>query len=77
MSKEKDDVRDRYTPERVLENGRELYEALPHMNESELLAALRAELKRPGEKRKDFITRLHRKYSRFRQERELEEYLKE
>jgi hypothetical protein len=47
------------------------------MNEAELLASLKAELKREGPKRVDFITRLHRKYSRMRQERELEEYLKE
>lgn len=62
-----------YTPRKVLENWREMLEALPHMDEKELKAALDAEV--TGERRKDFITRLHRRYNKLRSERELEEYL--
>jgi len=63
----------KYTPEKVLENWRELLEALPHMDEDELKAALDAEVS--GARRKDFIVRLHRKYNKLRSERELEEML--
>jgi hypothetical protein len=64
---------ERYAPARVLENWKEMMEALPYMNEDELLACLKRELK--GERRKDFIVRLHRRYTKLRSERELEEYL--
>lgn len=63
----------RYKPETVLANWRELMEALPHMNEDELELALKKEL--DGERRADFIRRLHRKFNKLRSERELEEYL--
>lgn len=62
-----------YQPEEVLANWRELLEALPHMDESELKAALDKEV--GGERRGDFIKRLHRRYNKLRSERELEEYL--
>lgn len=65
--------RERYSPARVLSNWRELVEAIPHMNEDELRVALDHEVH--GEKRQDFIVRLHRRYTKVRQERELEEYL--
>lgn len=78
MTKDTGEIRDRYTPERVLENHRELSQALPHMNEAELEAALKVERKRKGEeKRKDFLLRLHRKYTRFRQEREFKELMED
>lgn len=65
--------RKKYTPEKVLENWRELLEALPHMNEEELRVAVEAEAS--GARRKDFIIRLHRRYNKLRSERELEEIL--
>lgn len=65
--------RERYSPKRVLANWRELMEALPHMNEKELKAALEEEVS--GERRKDFMMRIHRRYNKLRSERELEEYL--
>jgi len=68
-------VRTKYSPETVLTTHRDLMQAIVHMTEDELLAALKEEVARP-DKRKDVIERLHRKYTRIRKERELEEYLK-
>lgn len=68
------EVRQRYAPERVLTDWRQVNQALPEMNEAELLAALREESSRL-EKRKDVIVRLHRRFTKVRQERELQEYL--
>jgi len=62
-----------YPPDRVLADWRELIQALPHMDEQELKAALDHESS--GARRKDFITRLHRRYNKLRGERELEELL--
>lgn len=74
-TKEKDDgIRARYQPEVVLENWRTLMEAIVNMNEKELEAALKTEASSP-QKRRDVIERLHRKFTRMRQARELEEYL--
>lgn len=64
-------IRSKYGPDKVIVNWRSLRKALPRMNEPELLASLREEVH--GERRKDFIVRLHRKYARYRQERELRE----
>lgn len=66
-------MKGKYTPAAVLENWRALLEALPNMNEEELKSALNEEVS--GERRKDFITRLHRRYNKLRSERELEEML--
>lgn len=67
-------VRKEYKPEKVLATWRELMQAIVHMTEAELLAALKEEASRQ-DKRPDIIERLHRKYTRIRQERELQEYL--
>lgn len=65
-----------YPAQEVLENWRSVLQALPHMTESELLAALNDESARTREERRvDVIVRLHRKYSKLRQERELQEML--
>lgn len=66
-------IRERYAPERVLENWRNVIEALPHMNEDELQEALEEEVE--TKKRADVIRRLHARYTKVRQERELQEYL--
>lgn len=69
-------IRERYRPEVVLASWRDVNEALPDMNEGELLAALQKESRKPvDERRNDVILRLHRRYTKVRQERELEEYL--
>lgn len=69
-------IRERYKPEVVLANWRAMNEALPEMHEGELLAALLEEARKPAdERRNDVILRLHRRYTKVRQERELEEYL--
>jgi hypothetical protein len=69
-------VRNDYKPAKVLATWRTLAQALPDMNEKELLASLEAEAKRPcDERRRDIIHRLHRRYTKLRQERELQEYL--
>ena len=69
-------IRERYKPERVLSSWRDVNEALPWMNEEELLAALKEEAGRAtADKRADVIHRLHRRYTKLRQERELGEYL--
>jgi hypothetical protein len=69
-------IRRKYKPDRVLASWRTLAQALPKMNERELMAALNREVVRPSdEKRRDIIHRLHRRYTKIRQERELEEYL--
>ena len=69
-------IRERYRPETVLASWRDVNEALPHMNEHELLVALKTECgKDKDERRADVILRLHRRYTKVRQERELEEYL--
>jgi len=65
--------RKKFAPEKVLEDWREMIQAVPHMNEGELKAAIEAEVS--GARRKDFIIRLHRRYNKLRGERELEEYL--
>lgn len=66
-------MRKEYAPSVVLANWKTLSAALPHMEEKELEKALKQEV--AGEKRKDFIIRLHRKFTRIRKERELKEYL--
>ena len=69
-------IRNDYKPAKVLATWRTQAEALPEMNEKELLASLREESSRPSDhKRRDIIFRLHRKYNKLRQERELQEYL--
>jgi len=69
-------IRERYRPDNVLASWRDVNEALPHMNEDELLAALKEEAgKLDAERRNDVILRLHRRYTKVRQERELREYL--
>lgn len=69
-------IRDQYKPAVVLATWRDLLQAIPNMNEAELLAALKVETERPkSERRADMIERLHRRYSRMRQDRELQEYL--
>jgi hypothetical protein len=75
MVKERENREDRFAPKRVLLNWRELMEAIVLMNEEELHAALKYEV--AHERRKDFIERLHSKFSRFRRERELKEYMGE
>lgn len=73
MSKKKADG---YEAKEVLESWRSVLQALPHMSESELLAALEVEAARSKEERRvDVIVRLHRKYGKLRQERELQEML--
>jgi hypothetical protein len=72
MSDKKED-REKFKADVVLANWRGMLEALPHMNEKELRAALDKEV--GGERRGDFIKRLHRRYNKLRSERELEEYL--
>lgn len=67
-------VRKQYKPEVVLSTHRDLMQAIVNMTEDELLAALKEEASR-ADKRPDMIERLHRKYSRIRKERELQEYL--
>lgn len=62
-----------FPPEKVLKDWRELIQAIPLMDEEELKAALNVEVS--GERRKDFIIRLHRRYNKLRSERELEELL--
>lgn len=72
----KSNIRERYLPETVMSNWRELMEAIPNMNEDEVAAALSLEVKRPkGDRRGDFIIRLHRKLTKLRAERELAEYM--
>lgn len=69
-------MRGKYSPTEVLGTWRELMEALPTMNETELKAALDKELSKPNEEqRADIILRLHRRYSKLRQDRELHEML--
>lgn len=69
-------IREQYRPAQVLASWRDVNEALPYMTEDELLAAIKAEARKPlEEKRTDVIHRLHRRYSKLRQERELGEYL--
>ncbi len=59
-----------------LETWGTLIEALPKMTEKELSNALEIEARRPlGERRLDIIKRLHRRVTRVRKERELQEYL--
>lgn len=70
------DIREKYEPEVVMANWRALLEAIVHMNEAELHAALMLEISRPkAERRGDFIKRLFHKYNRLRGERELAEYM--
>lgn len=68
-------VRREYRPEVVLGTHRDLMQAIVNMTEDELLAALKEEVARGADKRPDMIERLHRKYTRIRKERELQEYL--
>ena len=69
-------IRDKYRPEVVLATWRDVNQALPHMNEGELLAALAEEVAKPLENRRaDIVHRLHRRFTKVRQERELQEYL--
>lgn len=74
MAREKEvDPRAQYKPDKVLANWRRLVRAIPKMNEKELTEAL--EVETVGEKRLDFIRRLHRRLNKIRGERELEEHL--
>lgn len=67
-------IREKYAPLVVLFSWRELLEALPYMNEYECKAALDEEVSKPkGDRRWDMIERLHRRYCRLRQEREIDE----
>lgn len=66
-------TREHFSPNVVLENWNELIKALPQMNEPELKRALAVEV--GNDRRKDFILRLHRRYTKLRQSRELKEYL--
>lgn len=67
-------VRREYRPRRVLNTWREVMQALPHMNEKELRAAINVEKEKPSEEqRKDILLRLHRRYCVVRQDREMEE----
>lgn len=50
-----------------------IVDALPSMNEKQLRRALAKEVS--GPKRKDVIVRLHRRFTKIRQQRELTEYL--
>ena len=69
-------VRDKYAPEKVLADWRTMNGVLTDMNEAELLAAIKEEASRPpDERRKDVLYRLHRRYCRVRQAREIEEYM--
>lgn len=69
-------IRARYKPDIVLANWREVIDALPHMNETELKAALDKEMAKPeAERRNDVLGRLHRRYTKVRQEREKQELL--
>jgi hypothetical protein len=71
----------RFGPERVLLNWRSFMEALPYMNEEELIDSLRQETaKAKGEQRKDIIMRLKRrlgtlaaKRAKLEQKKELKE----
>lgn len=67
------ETRPKFAPDVVLTNWRKLMAALPKMNERELKKALDSEL--DGAKRKDFINRLHRKYTKLKREREMQEML--
>lgn len=68
--------RAKYAPEVVMANWRALMEAIIHMGEDELHAALMFEVARPrSDRRGDFIKRLFHKYNRLRGERELKEYM--
>lgn len=68
-------LRAKYSPETVLSNWSELIRKVGRMNEEELRASLDKEVH--GEKRQDFVLRLHRRYSKLRARRELSEYLSE
>ena len=70
----KQEVREKYAPEKVLQTWATVMQAIVYMNEDELKAALEAELE--GQRRKDIILRLHRKFNRLRGEREMKEYTK-
>jgi hypothetical protein len=64
------------TPRRVLESWRTLIASIGKMSESELKRALEVEAaKPPDERREDIIHRLHRRFTKVRQERELQELL--
>lgn len=68
-------IRPNYEPEKILSEGwRAILEALPYMTEAELKAAIDKE-STSDERRIDVIVRLHRRYSRVRQEREIQELL--
>jgi len=69
-------IREQYKADVVLATWRDLLESIPYMNEAELLAALEQETSKPkAERRVDIVERIHRRYSRMRQDRELQEYL--
>jgi hypothetical protein len=60
----------------AMETWRKLMAQITRMSEKELHEALRSEVSRPREDRRDdVIIRLHRKFTRIRKERELREYL--
>lgn len=59
-----------------LETWRTMMDSITKMSEAELEAALNQEISKPKEEqRQDLIVRLHRRFTRIRKERELEEYL--
>lgn len=74
MAVSKETIREKYRPDCVLATYRDLMQALPNMNESELLAALDEEAVRGGDSRRDMVWKLHRRYCSVRQTREIEEY---
>lgn len=69
-------ARKAYSPDEVLAGWREMRQAIPYMNETELKKALDEEMAKPDEDRRgDIVLHLHRRYSKLRQKRELAELL--
>lgn len=66
-------IRKEFKPERVLRNWRELVKAIPDMTEEELAKALAFEIESGA--RKDFVLRLHRRHSKLKRQRELQEMM--
>jgi hypothetical protein len=69
-------IRPRFAPDVVLESWRTVNEALTNMTEDELFASIAEEVSKPiAHRRADVVHRLHRRYCKLRQERELNKYL--
>lgn len=76
VKKQKEKPPEIFGTDTVLETWRTLLQAMPYMTEDECLAALKEETRRPkDERRMDIISRLHARYTKLRQKRELQELM--